>query len=169
MRTRPPPILLLALLTSCAAPPTPKPTVRVVDFGIVRLVGPFERHEDPNTAVGYRSSALGKSTFEKTTSEIPAVQGCSFGLQYRIEGVPDGKTVTVEEIIRHPPMTRPDGTVIREERTKDDWVAEEGVVERQFMYLLREPHELVPGDWTLAVAVNGKTEVEQHFNLVAPQ
>jgi hypothetical protein len=64
-------------------------------------------------------------------------------------------------------MTRPDGTTIREERTKDEWTAEGGAVDRKFLYLLRQSYEVVPGDWTLAVAVNGKTAVEQHFNLVA--
>jgi hypothetical protein len=158
--------LLLAFATSCAAPPPAKLSARLIDFGMVRLVGPFDRHVDPNTATGFRSSGPGRSVFEKRTTEIPAVQGAAFGIRYRIEGSP-GRMVTVEEIIRHPPMTRPDGTVIREERTKDHYTPDDGVVDQKFLYLLREPYEVVPGDWSLAVAIDGTTAIEQHFTIIA--
>jgi hypothetical protein len=158
--------LLLAFSTSCAAPRPAKPSTRLIDFGIVRLVGPLTRLEDPKTAVGFTSSGPGRSVFEKRTTEIPAVQGVTFGIRYRIEGSP-GKPVTVEEIIRHPPMTRPDGTVLREERTKDQVSPADGVVDQKFLYLLREPYEVVPGDWSLTVAIDGTTAIEQHFTIIA--
>jgi hypothetical protein len=139
----------------------------MVDFGIVKLVGPLEKHADPNTAVGFTSSAPGRSLFEKKTTEIPAVQGITFGLRYRIEGISPRKPATVEEIIRHPPITRPDGTVIREERTKNQAAPPDGVVDQKFLYLLREPYEVVAGDWSLVVAVDGEKAIEQHFNIVS--
>ena len=159
---------LVVLLTACARPANTKRITRLVDFGVVNIAGPLQRHDDPNTAIGFTSSGNGGSTFARRTAEIPAVQGCAFGLRYRVEGIPPGKTVTIEEIIRHPPITRPDGTTVREERTKDRWAPEDGAVDRKFLYLLREPYEVVPGDWTLAVAVDGKPAIEQHFNLVRP-
>jgi len=160
---------LLALATSCAAPPTPKPTAHLVAFGIVQLVGPFERHADPNTATGFTSSGPGKSVFEKSTTEIPAVQGASFGIRYRVEGIAPKDPVMVEEIIRHPPMTRPDGTVIVEERTKVQATPDNGVIDQKCLYLLREPYEVVPGDWSMVVAIDGTNAIEQHFNLVIPK
>lgn len=158
--------LVLAFATSCAAPPPAKPSARLIDFGIVRLVGPLARHEDPKTAVGFTSSAPGRSVFEKRTTEIPAVQGVTFGIHYRSEGSP-GKQVTVAKIIRHPPMTRPDGTVLREERTKDQVSPADGVVDQKFLYLLGEPYEVVPGEWSLTVAIDGTTAIEQHFTIIA--
>jgi hypothetical protein len=160
-------LLLVALLPACR-PGNTKPVTRLVDFGIVDIAGPLQRHADPNTAVGFTSSGSGGSRFERRTTEIPAVQGCTFGLRYRVEGIPPGSTVTVEEIIRHPPITRPDGSVIGDEKTKDLWTPEDGVVDRKFLYILREPYEVVPGDWTLTVVVDGKPAIERHFNLVAP-
>lgn len=160
-------VALLVFAPACT-PPASHPTTRMVDFGIVRLVGPIERHADPNTAVGYTSSGPGKSTFEKRTTEVPAVQGITFGIRYRIEGISSAKPVTVEEIIRHPPMTRSDGSLISEERTKNQAAPDDGVVDQKFLYILREPYEVVPGDWSLVVAVDGKTAIEQHFHLVAP-
>lgn len=158
--------LLLASATSCGAPSAAKPTARLIDFGIVRPVGPFDRHADRKTATGFTNSGPGRSVFEKRTTEVPAVQGVAFGIRYRVVGSP-GEPVTVEEIIRHPLMTRPDGTVIREERTKDHIAPDDGVVDQKFFYLLREPYEVVPGDWSLTVAVDGTTAIEQHFTIIA--
>lgn len=157
--------LATLLFAACASPPV-RPIARMVDFGIVRLVGPFEKHTDPNTAVGYTSSGPGRSIFEKKTTEIPALQGITFGIRYRIEGISPQKPVTVEEIIRHPPITRSDGTVLREERTTNEAAPPDGVVDQKFLYLLREPYEVVAGDWSLVVAIDGRKAIEQHFDVV---
>ena len=159
-------VLFGALAITCVAPPTAKPVARIVEFGTVRLVGPFERRVDPNSATGFTSTGPGRSVFEKRTTEIPAVQGTAFGMRYRVEGIPDGKGVKVEEILRHPPLTRPDGKVITEERTEVRAVPEEGVIDQKFLYLLSEPYEVVPGEWSLIVALDGVEAIEQHFNVV---
>ena len=71
----------------------------------------------------------------------------------------------VEEIIRHPPITKPDGTVVSEERTKDQVTTDSGTIDQKFFYRLGQPYEVVPGDWSLAVTVNGVTAIDQHFTL----
>lgn len=141
----------------------------MVDFGVVKLVGPLEQHANPNTAVGFTSSAPGRSTFEKKTTEIPTLQSIAFGIRYQIEAISPRKPVTIEEIIRHPAMTRPDGTIIREERTENQAAPPDGVLDQKFLYLLREPYEVVAGDWSLVVAVNGTKAIEQHFQLISPK
>jgi hypothetical protein len=161
--------LLLAAAASCTAQPPTQPRVRVMDYGIVRRVGPFDRHVDPTSATGFTSSGTGSSVFEKQTTKIPAVQGVTFGFRYRIDGIQPGHPITVEEIIRHPPLTRPDGTVILEERTKTQFSPDDGVVEQKFLYLLREPYEVVPGDWSLAVAIGGTIAIDQHFTITPPK
>ena len=159
--------LLLGPAASCAPAPATQPMARVIDYGIVRLVGPFDRHVDPTTATGFTSTGPGRSVFEKQATEVPAVQGTTFGFRYRIEGIQPGHPLIVEEIIRHPPMTRPDGTVLSEERTKAQVSPADGVVDQKFLYLLREPYEVVPGDWSLAVAIDGTIAIDQHFTLTA--
>jgi hypothetical protein len=136
-------------LVACASP-TSRPTTQLLNFGIVKLVGPFERHPDPNTAVGFTSSGPGRSVFEKQTTEVPAVRGVAFGIRYRIEGISPRDPVIVEEIIRHPDMIRPDRSVIREERTTTEAVPRDGVFDQKFLYLLQEPYEVVRviGRWS---------------------
>ena len=73
--------------------------------------------------------------------------------------------MTVEEIISHPPITKPDGTVVSDERTTETLTSDNGVIDRKFFYRLGLPYEVVPGDWSLAVAVNGSTAIDQHFSV----
>jgi hypothetical protein len=149
--------------------PPSKPVVRIIEFGTVRLAGPFERHVDPNSATGFTSSGPGNSVFLKRTTEIPATQGVAFGMRYRIEGIPGGESMTVEEILRHPPLTRPDGKIITEERTPVRTAPEKGVIDQKFLYNLSEPYEVVPGKWSLVVAIDGVEEIEQNFTLAPPK
>jgi len=159
------PALLVPNVMSCNRRPTASLTVRLVEYGIIRPAGPFVRHTDPNAAPGFTSSGPGNSVFEQRTSEVPATLGSAFGIRYRIEGIPKGQTIVVEEIIRHPPMTRPDGTVVTEERTRNQVTSESGSVDQKFFYRLGQPFEVVSGDWSLAVAVNGATMIDQHFTV----
>jgi len=156
---------LLVAIAACNSRPTASPTVRLVDFGIIRPVGPFVRHTDPNAAPGFTSSGPGNSVFEQRTSEVPATLGSAFGIRYRIEGIQKGQVVVVEEIVRHPPMTKPDGTVVTEERTRDRVAPENGYVDQKFFYRLGQPFEVVPGKWSLSVAVNGVTAIDQRFTV----
>lgn len=57
--------------------------------------------------------------------------------------------------------------MLREERTKDQVSPADGVVDQKFLYLLREPYEVVLGDWSLTVAIDGTTAIEQHFTIIA--
>jgi hypothetical protein len=145
------------------------PTVRLVEYGIIRPVGPFTQHSDPSAAAGFTSSGPGNSVFEQRTTRVPAKQGIAFGLRYRIENIAQGQAVVVEEIIKHPPITKPDGTVVTEERTKDTVTPGVGYIDQKFFYRLGQPYEVVSGDWSLAVAVNGSTAIDQHFTLLAVQ
>lgn len=161
-------MMLLACALSCARRGT-TPAVRLIDYGIIRPVGPFTQHSDPNSVAGFTSSGPGKSVFERRTTEVPATQGTAFGIRYRIEPIRAGQVVIVEEIIRHPPITKPDGTVLSEERTKDRVTSDTGYIDQKFFYRLGQAYEVVPGDWSLIVAVNGVTAVEQHFTLRSRQ
>src|SRR5258706_15134636 len=82
-------LLLVALLPACR-PANTKPVTRLVDFGIVDIAGPLQRHDDPNTAAGFTSSGTGGSKVLGGTTEIPARPRCTFGLGYRGEGNPPG-------------------------------------------------------------------------------
>jgi hypothetical protein len=161
-------VLRALLLTSlgtlfCAPRPVAPLRARLLDYGIVRPAGALIHHPDKNSATGFIST--GHGVFEQRTTQVPGLRGAAFGIQYRIDGIPTGQVVVVEEIIRHPPMTRPDGTVTQEERTRQQGTTDNGYLESKFWYLLREPFEVVPGDWSLTVVVNNRKLIEQHFTV----
>ncbi|MFL6246078.1 MAG: DUF3859 domain-containing protein [Thermoanaerobaculia bacterium] len=164
-------VLLLAThgVPSCAPRREAPPTVRLIEYGIIRPVGPFVRHPDPNSAAGFTSSGPGNSIFEQRTTEVPATLGSAFGIRYRIENIPPGQEITVEEIIRHPPITKPTGEIVSEERTRDKVASQSGYIDQKFFYRLGLPYEVVPGDWSLTVAVNGSTAINQHFTVRPPK
>jgi hypothetical protein len=159
--------LLFAPVLSCAPRSGLHPTVRLVDYGIIRPVGPFTHRSDPTAAAGFTSHGTGGSAFEERTTVVPATLESAFGIRYRIEGIRPKQTVIIEEIIRHPPITKPDGTVVTEERTKDRVTSDSGYIDQKFFYRLGQSYEVVTGDWSLAVAVNGATAIDQHFTLRA--
>jgi hypothetical protein len=163
--------LLLAAhgVLSCAPKRVVRPTARLVDYGIIRPVGPFVRHVDPNAAAGFTSRGPGNSVFEHRTTQVPATLGSAFGIRYRIENIPPGEEITVEEIIHHPPMTKPTGEAMSEERTTDKVTSQSGYIDQKFFYRLSLPYEVVSGDWSLAVAVNGSTVINQHFTVGPPK
>jgi hypothetical protein len=164
-------VIVAALLVqgtlSCAPQPVLPPTVRLIEYGIIRPVGPFVHHSDPTTAAGFTSSGPGNSVFEQRTAEVPPRLGTAFGIRYRIENIRTGQALVVEEIIRHPPITKPDGTVVSEERTKDKLTSDTGYIDQKFFYRPGQPYEVVSGDWSLSVAVNGLTAIDQHFTVRA--
>src|SRR5258705_4298128 len=84
------PALFVPIVVSCNPRAPLSPTARLVDYGIIRPVGPFVPHTDPNAAAGFTSSGPGNSVFEQRTSEVPATLGSAFGIRYRIEGIQTG-------------------------------------------------------------------------------
>ncbi|MEO8379036.1 MAG: DUF3859 domain-containing protein [Acidobacteriota bacterium] len=161
--------LLAPAMLSCAPRQDAMPIVRLVEYGVIRPVGPFVQRSDPTAAAGFTSHGTGNSVFEQRTTEIPAALGAAFGIRYRIENIREGQAVLVEEIVHYPPMTRPNGTVVTEERTKDLVTSETGYIDQKFFYRLGQPYEIVAGEWTLSVSVNGVRAIEQRFSLRAPK
>jgi hypothetical protein len=62
----------------------------MIEYGIIRPVGPFVRHDDRTAAAGFTSSGAGNSVFEQRTTEVPAAMGIAFGIRYRIENIAQG-------------------------------------------------------------------------------
>jgi len=100
---------------------------------------------------------------------IPAQPGVSFGALVRVGNIPNEiTTLKVKQVLRHPPMTLPDGSVVtqREERmTVPVSVNAVGLV-LDFQFV--ESHELVEGTWVLEAYLDETTLFcIQRFRVVA--
>jgi hypothetical protein len=70
--------------------------------------------------------------------------------------------VPVRIVVKHPPMTKPDGKV----ETSDSW---DKVLISEGLYAgwrVDAPHEMVPGAWTFQVEHEGKVAAQKKFTVV---
>ena len=143
--------------------------VEVVWAGTYRIAG-TKAVEDPTAPTGYRYIAQGVEPLENT-DRIPAAIGTRFGVGYRLRGTPAGATVSVQAFWRFPArgLTNPETrTTIFEWKTRELQCRLEAEPFCLMGYPLQHLWELVPGQWTLEVWVEGKKLAERSFEVYLP-
>lgn len=143
--------------------------VDVVWAGTYRIAG-TKAVEDPTAPTGYRYIAQGVEPLENT-DRIPAAIGTRFGVGYRLRGSPAGSSVSVQAFWRFPalglanPETR---TLTFEWKTPELQCPLEAAPFCLMGYPLQHAWELVPGQWTLEIWVEGKKLAERSFEVYLP-
>lgn len=66
-------------------------------------------------------------------------------------------------VVKHPPMTKPDGTVQTSASGRKTLLSEGLYMGWRF----DAPYEMVPGTWTIQIHHNGKVAAEKKFTVVA--
>ena len=156
-------LLLMFGLASCVTPPA-TPTfpfqVEVLQSGL------FEKpaHESLLPASGTAAGVVGEHgsiRFLKTTSNLKAEPGATFGFRYQLKDVPGGSISGLEMRVIHPPMTGPSG------KTETVSIAEVAGHNGQaeIIYIIDEPFEMLPGNWTLQLLYQGQVVVSRDFYL----
>ena len=158
-------VVALALVPAagCAAPQDARLRARLMHAGIVEPVGPQHRTPDPASATGFRTRGDAAVTSETTT--VPCKRGIAFGIAFRVDGLPDGQPVRLTQVIRHPPMKKPDGSVIHEQLSSQQLRSSAGYTIGKVFYTLREEYEVVPGDWSIAILQGSTLLLRQDFKL----
>jgi len=141
-------------------------SAHLLDYGIVEPVGPQQKVVDETSATGFRYH--GDSRITSHTAVVLGKQGVAFGISFRIDGVPRFTPVQIAQVIRHPPMKLPDGSVIQEQISYQPVRSREGSVLGKLFYTLREPHEVVPGNWSISIMDGNRLLLEQKFVLQPP-
>jgi hypothetical protein len=90
------------------------------------------------------------------TDTVPLKQGIGFGFRWTASGFSSRERVVVTYRISHPPITRPDGKTLRGFTEDLPYDAPGGEIETTDCYFLSERHELVAGEWELAIVYRGK-------------
>lgn len=140
---------------------------KVTHFGLYRIASQEEIIETPETSSGVTHIYAGRPVFINSTNVIPARIGLHFGFEYEISNLPgqDGQ-IDVTVIVKHPPMTKPDGTISKGFTTKQAVNLNNGKVNPVFGYGFDHDYELVTGDWTFEVLYEGKLVCSQKFIVV---
>jgi hypothetical protein len=94
-----------------------------------------------------------------TTKEVPCKVGESFGIRLEFANLPKGVNYTIRSEMHHPPIKQPDGHVLKKSVRERTIKAGEPPGEYHLWTFMKGfEYELVPGNWTRVVFVDG-TEV----------
>lgn len=124
--------------------------------------------EEPTAPGGRRFISSGPEPVSETT-RIPAAIGTRFGVGFVLKGSPAGHVVAYRLGFRYPPqsLTNPETRT-----TTFEWKspAYSCAMEKPCFagYPLSHPWELVPGEWTIEIWVEGRKLFEKSFELFQP-
>jgi hypothetical protein len=153
-----------ACAAALAAGPAPAaPSGRIVQFGRCDSGSGKETYAQPDSTVGYASR--GTVLIGAPTDTVPLHKGVGFGYLWHATGLAPGFELTYR--IHHPPITRKDGKRVDSFEEKLTLQSVDGEFETADCYFLDEDVELVPGDWTITLLVEGQVLVTKTFHVVA--
>ena len=151
-------ILLIMPLAIAAAP-----KVKILEYGYYEFSNESSRSINPKATTGYVTK--GKAKLLKTTSQIPLGKGRLFGFKFHISGLREAANVLpLELIVKHPPMTKPDGTVSTGYSYTMDLKLTKGEITDNTGYQLNEKYEMVEGDWLFEFRLLNKSILQKKFH-----
>lgn len=133
--------------------------VKITQFGLYAIGGEVRIHAPGTQTTG---SIATRHLIEKRDC-IAAERGSRFGIVLHHTARDETLKVPVKVVLRHPPMTYPDGQV----KTSDSWdklVVSEGLYTG---WRFDQPYEMVPGTWTFLIEQNGKVVAQKKFTVVS--
>ena len=176
MRRLLPALLACGWLTGCAllpfgsndgGRPAPLPGSRsgaatlqgeVLQYGLYR-VADEAFYDDPSSGGVAAYDAL---VHVERTRDIPLRTDVTFGLRWRVTGLPEGVPATLVYQVEHPPMDTPSGT---QEIFGREFEVQpvKGRFETVDVMALSEPWERVEGDWRVTIRFGDQLLVSQDF------
>jgi hypothetical protein len=135
----------------------------ITKAGFYALTEAEQRIAERGSVTGFVTE--GGRTFLSAATNVTLLKGVSFGFDFRIEGAPADRPVRLTHVIKHPKMTKPDGTVLERQAFYRDVTGNEGTILGRLWYTMREDFELLPGDWTLSVLQGTSVLVEKKFTV----
>lgn len=153
-------LMLIAAGRPATAAPVPKPSVEIVDWGIVERA-PVVGSEPSDTLVGRNHLIDPNAEIEmaERTLNVPACIGVRFGVLFRATG----RAVPVTVVVSHPEQVAPDGRRTSVSR----WQTEARSRRLYTGWRFEQPFELVPGDWTISLQVAGRVVAARTFTVRA--
>ncbi|HEY1191563.1 MAG TPA: DUF3859 domain-containing protein, partial [Gemmata sp.] len=139
----------------------PAPTITISDYGRYRVTGPDRAAPGGATNAGEREYVL-----LEQTEQVPCRVGETWGIRIRGSVALKDPSYVIREEIHHPPIKYPDGSV----RTTDtrEFRAQPGTAFSHpccWQFLNGHEYELVAGDWTWVVFVNGVEATRRTFKV----
>ena len=140
---------------------------RILNYGIFQKDMPSRITKTPETTSGVTKVASGQQEIISITNRVPAKIGVCFGMTYELSNLTatNGTLIDVVKIVTHPPITKPDGTVVRGFTFVEKAIVENGRATNWTGYGFDHEYELAPGLWQFEMKYDGKTMVKQDFTV----
>jgi len=139
------------------------PSGRIVQYGRCDAGSGKQVYAQPEATAGYASR--GSMLIGTPTDTVPLHKGIGFGYLWEARDLPPAFELTYR--IQHPPIVRKDGRRVEMfEETVQRQAADDGTFQTADCYFLDEDVELVPGDWTITLLVQGRVLVTRTFHVV---
>lgn len=140
--------------------------VEIVGYGI--FTARETTRVQASTARALAADGVKGVTFTKYTTEIPAVLGTTFGIQYLINGTPKGAGFKVISVILFPEpgLVNPRGRTYRKSTEETTTLIGKKSL---YGYGFDEPWELVPGEWIFQIWHNDVRLAQKKFNVFLPE
>lgn len=138
---------------------------QVTELGYYKKVSELQRERNLAATSGYVKTG-GDVVLEAQTSEIPLKLNRLFGFKFRIEGFDGKDAVQLKLVVKHPVITRPNGS------TSDGYSypiileVKDGVIENQSGYSIDHDYEMVEGEWTFEYWYNDHKLLSQSFTTI---
>jgi hypothetical protein len=160
--------LMFTWLLVLAAPLMAAPTAEILEYGYYEFdKDKVKRVKNEISTSGYVQR--GKAKLMEQTTRIPIEKGRLFGFRFKISGVTRKiGALPLELIVKHPPMTKPDGTVSTGYRYPVNLDLNDGGVVDQTGYRMDHDYELVEGEWVFQYRFLTTTFMEQRFTTYKP-
>jgi len=99
------------------------------------------------------------------TDSVPLRKGVGFGIEWKASGLPDHPQLVFSYRISHPRIVRPDGRVLTVTTDEVPLQVTKGETAITDCYFLSEDHDLVAGEWEIAIWYQGQRLVAKRFNV----
>jgi Domain of unknown function (DUF3859) len=138
------------------------PTGSIIEYGLCVTDGQEVVYEHKESTAGYASTV--DMSITRQTLTIPLKKDIAFGYTWLAMGLPKNAEITFA--ISHPEITKPDDTLISSFNETLILHPVNGKLESTDCYTLSEEHEMVAGDWTIAVKHKNKLLATKKFQVV---
>jgi Domain of unknown function (DUF3859) len=148
--------------------------VRTATFLVVILASGLGSLSNAQFAPGPRGEVLRYGLCEQAadhmyltdlTDSVPLRKGVGFGMEWKASGLPDHAQLVFSYRISHPRIVRPDGRVLTVTTDEVPLQVTKGEIAITDCYFLSEEHDLVAGEWEIAVWFQGQRLVAKRFNV----
>jgi hypothetical protein len=144
------------------------PGGKILQYGIYTLLRGGEIIASKKSTTG-KAVAKPVITRDRITDRIPLIKDKYMAYQYRLSNMPDQRLVKLRRVLKHPPMTLPDGTVT----SGSDYTIKQKVERNEVFafdaYALNEDYEMVEGEWIFQIWYRQNKMVEQRFTTYQPE